>query len=507
MPDKIPELFVYKQSYKARNIPSTAVLNQKHLIYIATRPGVMCNPECGFGLWGKLPGMVSSQNINDLRLARKEIGAASADHTLYRAVLSVDKQTAQQYDLYNRETWQSLINTKISVIQREMRIKPDNFRWVASMHYKKRHPHVHIIFWDAGKEPRTEYIPKERFEEMSERIRTTFSRAVYYAEELKAAQGEQTDAAAAARLQLKALLKEANLTDALNLDHVKQCQLDDLGHRLAELARKLPATGRLKYKLLPEVYKAELNAYLGLVMKLPDFAKLEQKYTSLAEEVSRMYGNDAGQSEVFQEKAHVKLYTDLGNEVLKSLKEYAMQLEGQEPPQTIHELCRVTQFTAQQILRDNPGFRQLLSLLPKERTPTSELMKDRAIKKLVDQLTQELAKDIRVRSKAEGYAKAASTDDKASAKERKDSAYHTLYQAMNAVIVNTMRKEMGYERQQNRDMAMMSLLRLFRSGSQSKNQAQSQRDLQREKYRNLSETAKRDLRKKRQQEGNWSMEF
>ena len=77
--------------------------------------------------------MVSSQNINDLRLARKEIGAASADHTLYRAVLSVDKQTAQQYDLYNRETWQSLVNTKISVIQREMRIKPDNFRWVASM--------------------------------------------------------------------------------------------------------------------------------------------------------------------------------------------------------------------------------------------------------------------------------------------------------------------------------------------------------------------------------------
>lgn len=68
MPDKVPEMFVYKQSYKARNLPSTPVLNQKHLIYIATRPGVMCNPECGFGLWGKLPSMASSQNLNYIKL-------------------------------------------------------------------------------------------------------------------------------------------------------------------------------------------------------------------------------------------------------------------------------------------------------------------------------------------------------------------------------------------------------------------------------------------------------
>ncbi len=33
-----------------------------------------------------------------------------------------------------------------------------------------------------------------------------------------------------------------------------------------------------------------------------------------------------------------------------------------------------------------------------------------------------------------------------------------------------------------------------------KNQLQSQRNLQREKYRNLSETAKRDLRKRRQKD-------
>ena len=78
---------------------------------------------------------------------------------------------------------------------------------------------------------------------------------------------------------------------------------------------------------------------------------------------------------------------------------------------------------------------------------------------------------------------------------------------MHTLVLETVRQEKGYEEQEQQDMVVMALLRLFRSGSQSKNQLHSQRDFQREKYRNLSETAKRDLKKKRQQEGSWSMEF
>lgn len=153
MSDKVPELFVFKQSYKSRNRPSTRILNQKHLVYISTRPGVMRNPECGFGLWGKPPGMKASKNIDDLRKAYRVVGKASEGHTLYRAILSVDKNTAKDYDLYDRETWQKLINTRISVIQREMHIKPEDFRWVASMHYKKRHPTSTSSIGTMGRNP------------------------------------------------------------------------------------------------------------------------------------------------------------------------------------------------------------------------------------------------------------------------------------------------------------------------------------------------------------------
>lgn len=83
MGEKAREPIVFKQSYKSKNLASTRILNQKHLIYIATRPGVMRNPGCGFGLWGKLPDMKTGKNINDLRTARQAVGEASKSHTLF----------------------------------------------------------------------------------------------------------------------------------------------------------------------------------------------------------------------------------------------------------------------------------------------------------------------------------------------------------------------------------------------------------------------------------------
>ena len=52
----------------------------------------------------------------------------------------------------------------------------------------------------------------------------------------------------------------------------------------------------------------------------------------------------------------------------------------------------------------------------------------------------------------------------------------------------------------------MGLLRLFRDLSRDRNQMRAQRDLRREKYRNLSKTAKMDLRKKKEQAGDWEPE-
>lgn len=123
---------VYRQWYKSINLPGIAARNQKHLNYIATRKGCIPNLGCNFGLWGRLPNQ-SVDNINNLEQAKAIVGSASSRHTLYRAIFSVDKDTAQNYDLYNRAKWETLVNEHIKTLAKEMGIESKDFCWVASI--------------------------------------------------------------------------------------------------------------------------------------------------------------------------------------------------------------------------------------------------------------------------------------------------------------------------------------------------------------------------------------
>lgn len=502
------ECVVFKQSYKPRNVPSSKVLNQKHLVYIATRPGVMCNPGCGFGLWGKLEDNQPIGNIGDLRVAYHRIGEVSKEHTIYRAIISVDRKTALEHDLHNRLEWERLLRSRISVIRHEMNIKESDFRWVASMHYKKNHPHVHILFWDEGVEPREEYMSEERFKEYSENVRKAFSGAILNAEQISEAQREAGATVKETRQQLAVLLKEANIPDALDLDRVAPETQDALGRQLVTLAAQLPDRGALKYDYLPAGYKAMLDSYLEEVLKIGDFKRLNQQYTSLKEDVTRLYGNSESLSESYLEKAHKAFLKELGNETLKYLKTVSRSLRAEEIPEGLKELVAITQPRAQQLLHEFPEYQMLLNSMPTFRTPIPFLVDDPEIRGHVDSLTRMLAQDLRIRSRADALFQSERTEDwtKEEAAETRKEINKTLYRAMRSAVWDAALEDKGYRTQQRAETAIMGLLQTFRALSQSKNHLQSQKVHQLSKYRSLSETAKRDLKKKRQQEGGWTFE-
>ena len=135
---------IYKQHYAPRSESKTPGLNVRHLQYIATRPGVVPNKGCAFGLWGRLPGQGAVRVQNNLVAAKQTVREASADHTLYRAIISVGKSDAENLGLYDREQWEQLINRHIDVIAREMDIQPENLYWMMAMHRTQGHPHVSL---------------------------------------------------------------------------------------------------------------------------------------------------------------------------------------------------------------------------------------------------------------------------------------------------------------------------------------------------------------------------
>lgn len=493
---------VFKMSYKSKNDPKTRGLNLRHLEYIATRPGVMKNPNCGFGAFGQIDKMRSSGMIYDLRLAQKEISDVSKTCTIYRAILSVNKDTAQNSNLYDREEWEKLLRSNIGVIAEEMHIKRSDLRWVVSVHYKKHHPHVHLMFWDKSEEPRREYIPKERFDKMSEHIRSVFTAKLVHGVELKNLNIEKDNTVKEARLRLSSLLREANVAEALNLDHVSVEKCDELGRELLELATHLPSKGALKYEYLPVEYKAKLDAYIERVMKITDFEKLGRKYEKITANVSSLYGNKPEEASNYQKSAHKSLMRELGNETLQYLREVADELKQRAPPVSgVPELLSITRSAVVSVLQNNTQYSELLKMMPKHRTPRSVILNDSVFAERLNKLTNDLCSDIRIRSKVDAYL-----DTVGASKQEGRTIYRDLWRTIRDEIMNQLGGNAGYDHDANVSIGVTGLLALFRMLSQSTNQKQSQSDLYMTKYRNLSETAKRDRRKLLEQHGAWDLE-
>lgn len=420
---------VFKQSYKPVNEKRTPMLNGKHLIYIATRLGAIHNKDCAFGLFGRLPYMEAAADINNLEAAHTVITSASRRRTIYRAIISVDDDTAKNHGLYERTAWQQLVTEKIGVLagEKEMNIDRQDFCWTASMHYAKGHPHVHIMYWDNGNKTRQESMSEERFKIMAERVRTEFGKGIYK-EELKLAHGNQRDIGKEARLELIAMFRECNLIDALNLNRISPGQFDDLGSRLYNLVISVPKTGSLKYQDMPIDYKTKFRELLNELLKLPDFEKLLSRYLELSDEISSYYGlgNDA---QVKTRSDAKKVFEkELGNELLSFIHSYKKEL-AQSVPTDVDALKRVVKEDVWKLLDGNAKFAELQKMMPRFRTPISEIMTEN-FKLKKDELVKEIVSDIRIRMKIKAYignvkreqarlseAGGNTTDDKAMSKE------------------------------------------------------------------------------------------
>lgn len=169
---------------------------------------------------------------------------------MFRAVVSMGEPDASERGFYDRQKWETLIEANIASIAKQMHIAPQDMRWVASMHRNNGHPHTHIIFWDAGKQPRRDYISKAAFEKIAERIRAGFNREIYGAE-IRQAQAEKKQGLKELRDELRAMLPEANPSGVFSVSAMQRSAgFPDLCERFQALIDHAPKTGSLKYAYL-----------------------------------------------------------------------------------------------------------------------------------------------------------------------------------------------------------------------------------------------------------------
>lgn len=401
----------FKQWYKPRADPSTPGLNVRHLQYIATRPGAVYNPGCGFGLWGQLPGDSSMQVQNDLDKAKRIVREASKNHTLYRAIFSVGKKDAQEHGLYRRERWERLVGDHVQDIAKEMDIKPENMCWCASFHYAKGHPHVHILYWDKSDEPRQEYVPKPLWDAKAEHIRAAFAGDIHR-EEIREAQKEQRGQIKHLRTAILAMCREANPEKALNLPTLyNSAALKGLSQQLADLIQDIPARGSLRYAYLPPDYKAKVDALVDGCLKVPELAAELDKYDRCTRQISLLYANGESGGDQSFKNARDKLRKEFGNQVMIAIREIRDELQFVHPENQSAAQALVQEAT-HQIAPTLKSYQNLKSLLPRERIPLRCM--EGQIPGYHEQLNRvvgDVLSDARVRLRLQGYALAAAGID------------------------------------------------------------------------------------------------
>lgn len=519
---------VFKQRYKSANIKSTPVLNAKHLIYISTREGAVYNKECGFGLFGKIDGMENADNINNLERAKNEIYEISKRRTVYRAVFSLPHKDALEKGFYWREKWQKLMTEKIKFLAKEMEIEDKNFRWAASFHCEKGHPHVHVMHWDSGNSVRQEYIPPERFEILAEKIRAEFNREIYR-EELSKERFEKSNSEDEMLTELRAIFVEMNVAEPLMIRRITKEQQEKIYGELNKFLREMPASGLFRYKYLKPQAKSAADRFTNMLFEIPQFAAEKEKYLKSAEKISRIYGNSEKTVKRNAEKAQQKLYNQLGNVLLKYIKEnglkYAPTAEdlGAEYNGFMNELRREINENA----RSYELYRKLREMFPKHRTPLKEFADDEFRKSLCG-LVKEILKseklcekinhlidnsvkfglnELEIEQFADGSFSWA--ERKKYAKDFNKEEYKKVWREAYKLLFARLYEESGYKEQYRQSAALNALMNLFGALSQNANyQKNLHKDLNRRRGKGeLSKEARKDKRKQLENAGDWELEI
>lgn len=490
--------FLFRQWGTDTKVDRSAVpgLNVRHLQYIATRPGAVFNPGCGFGLWGSLLKFSPAENINDLEQAKKLLRTESErGRTIYRAVLSLGEPEAEERGYYDRSKWEALVNANTAKIAKGLHIDPANFRWMASMHCSRGHPHVHLMYWDAGTEPRQEYMPEDRFNAYSEGIRASLNR-FEYGEEIHQSQEIQAETLRQLRLELQAVCREcipgAELLSRKDL--MKSDELSPLVQQLQRLVEQLPSRGSLKYAYLPGSYRDQVNVLTDQILELPGCKKALEHYLEATDQVSSLYGNHEKNTLANRDKALQRLHRELGNEILASLREVKKELELNAPafPEALQTLASGAVRT---LLRDSPEYAALRELLPRDRIPVRQMREIPGFQAAEQTAMDRLLSDARIRIRLNTYA---------GKQPDPQAAYRDFFRAADQELIQMLREDTGYTREAWDTCTVEVVCCVARVLSQLTRQQQASAGLARPLSRDRSREAKQDRAQQASQGDGWS---
>ena len=257
--------------------------SEQYVRYIATRDGVE-RIESGAGsgyleYMAERPrshGLFSADGTADLAEMMKEI--SSHDAPVWTFIYSLRREDAARLGYETSESWRRLLVAHQTELAAAMKIPPGDFRWCAAFHDEKHHPHIHMMVW--SRDPKEGYLTEKGIEEMrSELSRAIFQDELFFLYREKDLSYQQVrDTAMEAMSRLIGEMK-TGLCDSPVIAE----QMDRLSQMLGD------TKGKKVYGYLKKPVKAQVDAIVDELAKLPEVAACYEEWNRLRDEVERYY--------------------------------------------------------------------------------------------------------------------------------------------------------------------------------------------------------------------------
>ena len=250
--------------------------------YIATRDGVeMIEPAVSGYLeyMAERPrshGLFAADGAADLNQTMEEINAHAGP--VWTFVYSLKREDAVRLGYENGDSWRRLLLAHQTELATAMKIPPSSFRWCAAFHDEKYHPHIHMMAW--SNDPKQGYLTERGIEQM----RSQLSNDIFQDELLSLYQQkdisyqEVRDTATEAMGQLIREMK-SGLCDSPVIAE----QMEMLSAMLLEVK------GKKVYSYLKKPVKAQVDAIVDELAKLPEVAECYEHWNRLRDELERYY--------------------------------------------------------------------------------------------------------------------------------------------------------------------------------------------------------------------------
>lgn len=237
-----------------------------YMRYIATRPRVERRGE--HGLFSSRPASLDAT----LREVEQHSG------NVWTFIWSLRREDAARLGYDCAESWRKLIKAHQVEIAEAMKIPPDRLCWYAAFHDEGHHPHVHAMVWSA--DPSQGRLTKEGVK----MIRSKLTNDIFQDEMYTLYQEKDVsykELVVAARQTMKDLLEKMRSGS---------CDSPVIENKLLELSRSLETVkGKKVYGYLKKSVKAQVDAIVDELAKLPEVAECYEAWNGLRDELENYY--------------------------------------------------------------------------------------------------------------------------------------------------------------------------------------------------------------------------